>query len=100
LIETALLKAFSFVQHPILKVMLTIAVSLLGFGLCKSYRYYVKNQREALIQPPVDLSGDNDSQENSQETTGDPAPKSETKDPQRRFSKAQARHRFKKGKAN
>ena len=39
--------------------MLTIAVSLLGFGLCKSYRYYVKNQREALIQPPVDLSGGN-----------------------------------------
>jgi len=90
----------SVLSHPILKVLLTIAISLLGFGLCKSYRYYVKNQRESLIQPPVNLIGDDNCEENSQETTNDNAPRTETKDPQKRFSKAQARHRFKKGKAN
>lgn len=43
---------------------------------------------------------DDNCEENSQETTNDNAPRTETKDPQKRFSKAQARHRFKKGKAN
>ena len=48
---------FIFFQHPVLKVLMTIVVSLIGFGFCKAYRYYVKNQRDSLIQPPFDLSG-------------------------------------------
>ena len=117
-----LMTFFHSVQHPILKVLLTIAISLLGFGFCKAYRYYIKTQRESLILPPIDLIGgkyknllpsvlnfcninfvlksDDHSQENSQEATDDAALKSEMKDPQKRFSKAQARHRYKKGKAN
>lgn len=36
---------------------MTIAISFIGFGFCKLYRYYVKNQRDSLLQPPFDLSG-------------------------------------------
>jgi len=34
-----------------------MAMSLLAFGFCKAYRFYVKSQREAMLQPPYDLSG-------------------------------------------
>ena len=36
-----------------------MAMSLLAFGFCKAYRFYVKSQREAMLQPPYDLSGGN-----------------------------------------
>lgn len=102
---------------------MTIAMSLIGFGFCKAYRYYVKNQRDSLLQAPFDLSGgmwiykitihieiikinsflflDKDSLDNSHEEPSDGASsKPETRDTQKKFTKAQARHRYKKGKAN
>ena len=30
---------------------------MLGYGFCKAYRYYVKNQRDSFLQPPLDLLG-------------------------------------------
>lgn len=44
---------------------------------------------------------DNDSLDNSREEPSDSgAPKSEARDTQKKFTKAQARHRYRKGKAN
>jgi hypothetical protein len=35
--------------------LLTIAVAMIGYGIARGIRYYVKCQREALLEPPVDL---------------------------------------------
>lgn len=50
---------FFFSQNPLVKMLVTIAVSLLGFGFCKGYRWYVLGQRDSLLQPPPDLLGGN-----------------------------------------
>jgi hypothetical protein len=42
-------------QHPVLMALLTIAVAMVGYGIARGIRYYVKCQREALLEPPVDL---------------------------------------------
>jgi hypothetical protein len=42
-------------QHPILMALLTIAVAMIGYGVARGFRYYTKCQREALLEPPVDL---------------------------------------------
>lgn len=42
-------------QHPVLMALLTIAVAMIGYGIARGIRYYVKCQREALLEPPVDL---------------------------------------------
>ncbi|KAI9556909.1 Hsp70/Hsp90 organizing protein-like protein [Daphnia sinensis] len=90
--------------HPILKVLMTIAISFIGFGFCKLYRYYVKNQRDSLLQPPFDLSGENDSLDNDshEEPNGNSGSTRmpEGRDNQKKFTKAQARHRYRKGKSN
>ncbi|XP_045031008.1 uncharacterized protein LOC116925005 [Daphnia magna] len=90
--------------HPILKVLMTIAISFIGFGFCKLYRYYVKNQRDSLLQPPFDLSGENDSLDNNSHEepngNGGSTRMPEGRDNQKKFTKAQARHRYRKGKSN
>ncbi|XP_057373918.1 uncharacterized protein LOC130694827 [Daphnia carinata] len=90
--------------HPILKVLMTIAISFIGFGFCKLYRYYVKNQRDSLLQPPFDLSGENDSLDNNSHEepngNGGGTKMPEGRDNQKKFTKAQARHRYRKGKSN
>lgn len=91
----------SVLTNPLLKMLLTIAIALLGYGFCRGYRYYIKNQRDAMLEPPPDLlglgSGDqpDDRDDSSAKVSGQ-----ETRDQHKRFSKAQARHRFKKGKTN
>jgi hypothetical protein len=42
-------------QHPVLMALLTIAIAMIGYGIARGIRYYVKCQREALLEPPVDL---------------------------------------------
>ena len=34
-----------------------MVMSILAYGFCKAYRFYVKSQRDAMLQPPFDLSG-------------------------------------------
>jgi hypothetical protein len=35
--------------------LLTMAVAMIGYGVARGFRYYIKCQREALLEPPVDL---------------------------------------------
>lgn len=35
--------------------LLTIAIAMIGYGVARGSRYYIKCQREALLDPPVDL---------------------------------------------
>lgn len=73
---------------------LTISIAMLGFGIAKGFRYFVKCQRKSLLEPPVDLFGDN-----NQEADDVEAEMNGEKDKHPKYSKAQARQRFKKGKS-
>lgn len=73
---------------------LTIAIAMVGFGIAKGFRYFVKCQRKSLLEPPIDLLGQ--SEEDSQKAESE---KVEEKDRYHKYSKAQARQRFKKGKS-
>jgi RsiW-degrading membrane proteinase PrsW (M82 family) len=76
--------------HPFTMAITTILIAMVGYGLAFSFRYYIKTQRSAMLDPPPDLFG--------QDTT-DPQEEEKDKDMKPRYSKAQARHRFKKGKS-
>lgn len=74
--------------------LLTISIAMLGFAIAKGFRYFVKCQRKSLLEPPIDLcedstSGKTEADQSDNEKSGDKHPK---------YSKAQARQRFKKGK--
>lgn len=34
----------------------TIIIAMVGYGIAKSYRYYLRCQRNGLLDPPPDLS--------------------------------------------
>jgi len=72
-------------QHPIAIVLTIIVVALSGYGIARFYRSYVKSRHSNSLDPPVNLL--------QEENT----PEEERVRP--RFSKGQARQRFKKGKA-
>lgn len=76
-------------QHPIAMVLVTIVIALFGYAGCRAFRSYVKSQRSKMLDPPVDLL-----EEQQQEETNEEAEKVRP-----RFTKAQARQRFKKGKS-
>lgn len=73
-------------------VLMVIVISAICYGIAKLYRYYVKQQQRGLLEPPVDLLEDFKTQENNEE------PESEASNNRTRYTKAQARQRFKKGK--
>ncbi|XP_076260663.1 uncharacterized protein LOC143196667 [Rhynchophorus ferrugineus] len=74
--------------HPILMAAVTIIISLIGYGIAKSYRCYIKNQRAGLLKAPPQLFKDEPSNiEDEREIKRTP-----------RYSKSQARLRYKKGK--
>lgn len=35
--------------------LLTISIAMIGYGIAKGCRYYMKWQRDALLEPPIDL---------------------------------------------
>lgn len=78
-------------------VLLVMAVSGVCFGIAKLYHYYTKLQRRGLLEPPVDMldgfrkekSGEQDGIEDDADLTPN----------RNRYSKAQARQRFRKGKS-
>lgn len=75
-------------------VLLTMSIAMLGFGIAKGFRYFVKRQRKSLLEPPVDLFG------NDKEELDDiEAEMNNEKEKHPKYSKAQARQRFKKGKS-
>ncbi|XP_063981994.1 uncharacterized protein LOC135165019 [Diachasmimorpha longicaudata] len=79
--------------HPVLMALLTIAIAMLGFAAAKGFRYFVKCQRKSLLEPPIDLLGDEVTEEAQGDTTT-----GKTQEKHSKYSKAQARQRFKKGK--
>lgn len=36
--------------------VITVLIAVAGYGLAKVIRYYVKMQRDALLEKPIDLS--------------------------------------------
>ncbi|KAF4529319.1 hypothetical protein B566_EDAN011413, partial [Ephemera danica] len=42
-------------SHPIMMVLMTISVAMVGYGIARAFRYYVKCQRRSLMEPPADL---------------------------------------------
>lgn len=79
-------------KHPSLMVILVFAISIIGFGIAKAYRYYTKVQMKSLLDPPIDLLEDFKKDEEDCDEPEQPANRN-------RYTKAQARHRFKKGKS-
>lgn len=68
-------------------------ISAIFWGIAKGYRIYSKDQKKGLLDPPLELLEgfwkDKDDEGN---------PDEQQKAPRNRYTKAQARQRFKKGK--
>lgn len=73
-----------------LMALVTIAIAMVGYGIARTYRYYVRCRRDGLLEPPVDLvetDEKKDEEEVNAKVHHNP-----------RYSKSQARQRYKKGK--
>lgn len=79
-------------------VLMVIVVSAIGYGIACGCRYYIKQQRIGLLEPPVNLL-DEFKKPNDQSTNDDTTTKDGDQYTNRpRYSKAQARQRFKRGR--
>ncbi|XP_053632063.1 uncharacterized protein [Cherax quadricarinatus] len=99
----AIIAKESVLTHPILQSVVTIMFSLLGLGLGFCYRIYNQNQRKALLEPPLDFLGIDDGDarngvSGAREKVGS-GDEGEERRHHPRYNKAQARHRYKKGKS-
>lgn len=81
------------VTQPFLMVFLVMIAATIGFGIAKTFRYYLKFHRKGMIEPPTEFSEDFLVQDPLPEDEGEEMPKKRN-----RYSKSQARFRFKKGK--
>lgn len=92
-------------SHPILMALLTISIAMIGYGIAKGYRYFIKCQRDGLLDPPIDIfsgekiNGPIDSDSNEVGSNGDLPDNSTTAGTSHRYTKAQARFRYKKGRS-
>ncbi|KAJ6646754.1 U-box domain-containing protein 70 [Pseudolycoriella hygida] len=82
-------------KHPILMLLLIVALAGICYGIARLYRYYTKLQTRGLLDPPIDIL------ESFKKTTSDDVEGNNVDStPNRnRYSKAQARQRFRKGLA-
>lgn len=84
-------------------VLLVFAVSAIGCGIARLLRYYWRLQRHGRMQPPVDLLDEFKKPGGGGRTAGSAADGSdehvELLAARNRYSKAQARQRFRKGKS-
>ncbi|XP_012268597.1 hsp70-Hsp90 organizing protein 1-like [Athalia rosae] len=86
--------------HPLLMALLTIAIAMLGFGIAKGCRYFVKCQRRSLLEPPLDiLESSTTNKDEPEESVQNEKNGEVDRDKHPKYSKAQARQRFKKGKS-
>lgn len=74
-------------------VTMVIVVSGIGYGVARGFRYYKKQQKRGLLEAPIDLLDEFKTQNQSE-----PEPEPENLTSRNRYTKAQARQRFKKGK--
>lgn len=72
-------------------VLMVIVVSSVCFGIAKVSRYYIKQQRRSLLEEPLELLDGFKKRDNIRDEV-------ETTANRTRYSKAQARQRFKRGK--
>lgn len=74
-------------------VLMVVVISMIGYGIARGYRYYSKLQRRGQLDAPIDLLEEFKKPEvNGIETE----PENITN--RNRYTKAQARQRFKRGK--
>lgn len=86
------------IKYTALMVLVVLVVAAIGFGIAKMIRYYSKLQRKGLLDPPVNLLEDFQSTKDGEEMENGGVGGDQQKPPRNRYSKAQARQRFKKGK--
>lgn len=79
-------------------VLMVLVVSAIGFGIARVYLYYLKQQKIGMLEPPVNLldefkkSADPSASNEGEQDAG------EQYTNRTRYTKAQARQRFKRGK--
>jgi hypothetical protein len=83
-------------QHPVMMVLMTMGVAMVGYGLARGFRYYVKCQRKSMLEAPPDLAG---SEHEDSAAAGEEELMPE-KSSHAKYTKAQARQRFKKGRSS
>nr|XP_018906525.1 PREDICTED: hsp70-Hsp90 organizing protein 3-like [Bemisia tabaci] len=85
------------VTHPLLMALVTMAISLIGYGVGWMNRYYVKCNRDHLLDPPIDLLKEFKDQDNNDMNGEENSP--EHRSSSHRSSKGRARQRYRKGKS-
>lgn len=75
-------------------VLLVMVVSGIGYAVASAIRYYTRLQRRSMLEPPVDMLADF-KKDGGKETVSE----EEMISNRNRYSKAQARQRFRKGKS-
>lgn len=73
-------------------VLMVIVISSICYVIAKGYRYYSKQQQRGLLEPPIDLLDEFKKVDDSEEVETEGATN------RTRYTKAQARQRFKRGK--
>lgn len=80
-------------------VLMIIVISAIGYGIARGYQYYRKQQKIGLLEPPVDLLDEfKKPTDSASPGGGDSGEASEPYTNRTRYTKAQARQRFKRGK--
>lgn len=79
-------------------VLMVVVISVIGYGIARGYRYYMKQQRRGLLDPPVDLLDEFKKATNDPAASDTTASENEPQANRTRYTKAQARQRFKRGK--
>uniref|UniRef100_A0A182NNF9 Uncharacterized protein n=1 Tax=Anopheles dirus TaxID=7168 RepID=A0A182NNF9_9DIPT len=82
------------IKYTSLMVFIVMVISSMGFGIAKLVWYYKKLQQKGLLEPPVDLLEDFHKQKENDDTSHT----NEQRHERNRYTKAQARQRFKKAK--
>ncbi|XP_026463801.1 hsp70-Hsp90 organizing protein 1-like [Ctenocephalides felis] len=81
-------------KNPLLMILVMFAISALGYVIARGIRVYIKSQRNSLLQPPPDLLAEMNSVEEETTNVSNSTERNNT-----RYTKAQARQRYKKGKS-
>lgn len=76
-------------------VVMVIVVSGIGYGIARGVRYYKKQQKRGLLEAPINLL---DEFKKPARNDMDQPTEQENVTSRNRYTKAQARQRFKKGK--
>lgn len=79
-------------------ILMTIVVSAIGYGIACAYRYYRKQQKIGLLEPPVNLLDEFKRPTVGESTATNDTGENEPYTNRVRYTKAQARQRFKRGK--